>query len=265
MSYAIMKENKEKMMTRVVLEISYLGTNYHGWQGQNGNQKHLLTIQGVVEEGIKKALGEYISLVASGRTDQGVSAICQVAHMDTCTTIPPEKIKYVINQYLPEDIRILKSYPVHDQFHARFHAKEKTYRYSIYLSDTTIPYYENFATRVHGNLNIEDMKKASAYLVGEHDYTSFCAASTEVESKVRTIHSLTIEKHGQLIEFTICGNGFLYNMVRILVGTLLDVGKGKIHSEDILSIMQAKDRTKAGKTMPAKGLVLVDVRYDSNK
>lgn len=252
-------------MTRVALEVSYLGEKYHGWQGQNGNQKHLPTVQGVLEEALKKALNEEISVTASGRTDQGVSALCQVAHMDTCTSIPPEKIKYVANIHLPEDIRILRSYAVPEEFHARFSAKQKTYRYSIYVSSTTIPYYESFATRVHEKVNVENMKKASSHLLGEHDFTSFCASSTETENKVRTIYSIDMKQREQVIEFTICGNGFLYNMVRIIVGTLLDVGKGKKASEDILAILQAKDRTKAGKTMPAKGLVLLNVQYDTNK
>lgn len=249
-------------MTRVALVISYVGSGYHGWQIQNGEQKHFSTVQSVIEKGIEKALGEKVNLVASGRTDQGVSSIGQVAHMDTSTSIAPEKIKYVINEHLPEDIRILRSYEVSDEFHARYSAKLKTYQYHLYVSDTTIPYFETYATRVHYDLDLEKMREGGKCLLGEHDFTSFCSANTEVESKIRTITDITITKTGQEYTFSITGNGFLYNMVRIIVGTLIDVGRGKVTVSELNHILEAKDRTQASKTMPAKGLVLYNVQYD---
>lgn len=252
-------------MTRVGLQISYVGRNYHGWQIQNGTQQHFPTIQGTLCQAIEKALGQKVDLIGSGRTDQGVSAIGQIAHMDIDTTYPMEKLCYLINAYLPQDIRVLRSFLVSDEFHARYSAKLKTYQYSVYFSPITIPYYEQFAEQIKRQPNLNSMQQASKYFLQEHDFTSFCAAATEVENKVRTITDITITQTGQLIQFSITGNGFLYHMVRIMVGTLLEVGYGKRKPEDIAILLQKKDRTLAGKTMPAKGLLLVNVEYETEK
>ena len=247
---------------RIALTISYLGEKYHGWQIQNGEQSGNPTIQLALQQAIQKGFGQACQVVGSGRTDQGVSALGQVAHMDLETTVLPETVAYVINQHLPQDIRVITSQLVDNDFHARYSAKQKTYCYSVYFSNIAIPYYDQFAVQMNGKIDLEKIREAITYLVGTHDFTSFCSASTEVVDKVRTITDCQVEKKDGIVSFRITGNGFLYNMVRIIVGTLLEVGYGKRLPQDIKTILEAKDRTKAGKTMPAKGLILYGVDYN---
>ena len=242
---------------RIKLTVEYDGGPFCGWQSQiNGT-----TVQGEIERAFFEQTGQKINLVGSGRTDAGVHALGQVAHFDTDCAIPPEKIAYAINTHLPESIRILKSELVGEDFHARFNAKKKTYIYKIYTGDISSPIRRNTAVFVRGTLDDEKMKEALAYIVGEHDFTCFMASGSPVKDAVRTVYSLDFEKDGNDYTFRITGNGFLYNMVRIIVGTLIYVGQGRISPNEVKNIIDSKDRTLAGITMPPQGLYLESVVY----
>ena len=240
---------------RYMMKISYNGKGYCGWQKQI-NKK---TIQGVLEEAMKKVLNCDIEVVASGRTDSDVSAICQVAHFDIDNVIPKGLVGH-INSLLPDDIRVLDIELAKDSFHARFNAKLKTYKYYFYTGKVNNPYYDTFAHHTKYQLNYSTMQKAIKALIGEHNFTSFCSVDTDVKSKVRVIKKAELKKTGDLYEFSITGNGFLYNMVRIIVGTIIDIGRGKI-SMSIDDIIKKEERKFAGVTVPAKGLVLFNVEY----
>lgn len=241
----------------IALEISYLGKNYSGYQVQPNK----VTVQGVLENAIEKAFGKKITTTASGRTDAGVSALCQVVNFNIETSIPAERIMYVINENLPNDIRVMRSFEVGEDFNARYSSKRKTYEYNFYCSNTENAIYSEHALFVKGELDIESMKMACKLLVGEHDFTSFCASDTEVVNKVRTIYSADIIKTSFGYKFIVCGNGFLYNMVRIIMGTLLEIGYKKLKYNDILTILEQKNRAKAGPTVSSVGLMLVNVEY----
>lgn len=244
-------------MKRIKLTIAYDGTNYCGWQVQpNG-----ITIEEVLNKAIQKLTGEDILVIGASRTDSGVHALGNVAVFDTETTIPPEKLAMALNQRLPEDIVIVKSEEVHADFHPRYCDCSKTYEYHIIntrIPDPTRRLTNYFVSYV---LDIEKMRQAAAYLVGEHDFVSFCNVRTDVESTVRTITGLEILTNGDEITIRITGNGFLYNMVRIIVGTLIRVGRGFYEPEKVKEILEAKDRKAAGVTAPAHGLVLVKIDY----
>jgi len=242
---------------RYLIKVSYNGRNYSGFQVQ----KNLDTIQLRLENVLSEVLKENISIVASGRTDAGVSAILQVCHFDIDSEIDIKRTIGYSNSILPRDIRIIDIQMVDDQFHARFGAKKKTYEYYFYIGEE-IPVYEEFATNIGFNIDIESMKTACRYFIGEHDFTAFCSSNTEVQDKVRTIYGMEIsEVNENLYKLSITGNGFLYNMVRIIMGTIVSVGLGKISLKDLASIIDSKNRTLTGKTMPAKGLVLKNVVY----
>lgn len=237
------------------MKISYSGKNYCGWQKQH-NKK---TVEGVIEEVMTSILGCNIDIVGSGRTDSDVGAICQVAHFDIDKVIPKGLMGH-INSLLPNDIRVNSIELAKDTFHARYNAKLKTYKYYFYIGNAKNAYYDLYAQHVKYQLNDSAMQKAIKRLVGEHNFTSFCSADSDVKDKVRTIKSATLTRNNDLYEFTITGNGFLYNMVRIIVGTLVDIGRGKI-TLSMDEIIKKCDRKYAGVTMPAKGLVLFNVEY----
>ncbi len=246
---------------RVCLVVEYDGTNYVGWQVQpNG-----ISVQQVIEETFKNVFGEEIKLVASGRTDSGVHATAQHAHFDTNLTIDASRICYGLNSKLPKDIKIVKSFEVAQDFHARYNTKNKTYKYSVYTSEIERPLFERFAVRVNLGLNVDKMREGARLIEGEHDFISFCASGSSVKSTVRTVYKIDILTDDEKIDFVVEGNGFLYNMVRIIVGTLLELGYGKIGLEDISNALSGKNRSALGKTMPAKGLCLVAVRYLEEK
>lgn len=242
-------------MMRVKLTFSFDGSNYFGSQ----KQLNKITIQSVLENALKSIYKTDVSLVFSGRTDSGVSAICQVAHFD-CEKIIG-KLTGRLNSVLPKDIRIISDEVVDDNFHARFNAKQKTYQYNFYISNTPIPYYDRFALRINENVNIDKMMMECNSFLGEHDFTSF-SGKTEVENKVRNISQCGINNCGYgLYSFMVTGNGFLYNMVRIMVGTLIDIGGGII-KYGVKDILNSLDRTRAGKTVSAVGLVLLGIKYE---
>lgn len=242
---------------RIKLLISYDGTAYCGWQVQpNG-----ITIQEVLEQAWLDLTGEKVRITGSGRTDAGVHALAQVAHFDTQSSIPPEKIFLALNVRLPNDIKVLKSEKIDDDFHAVKSAKQKTYRYSTYLSKTILPLKERYSVQLERIPDIEKMKLCAKMLVGEHDFKAFCASGSGAKTTVRTITSIKIEKATENIDFIVSGNGFLYNMVRIIVGVLLSVGYNESTINQVEQMLLTGKRPVKIKTLPAKGLTLTKVEY----
>lgn len=295
-------ENSDKMTSelyttrRILLRVAYDGTNYHGWQVQP-NAK---TIEGELNRVLTQLTGEEIQVTGASRTDAGVHALGNVAVFDTVSKIPAEKFSYALNQRLPEDIVIQSSLQVADDFHPRHCDCRKTYEYDILNRTFPLPAYRNTAYFLYGDLDLDAMRKACQAFLGEHDFASFCAAGAQVQTTVRTIYSLEVleqplavtgrgskpasEVTGadpicqptetaaveqsqrspeRLLTIRVRGNGFLYNMVRIIAGTLVEVGRGHIRPEEVEGIIAACDRAKAGPTAPARGLRLVEIKYDS--
>ena len=249
------------MSKRVFLRIAYDGTNYHGWQIQDNG----ITVEEIINRKLTELLGEKIAVIGASRTDSGVHALGNVAVFDTDTRIPADKISFALNQRLPEDIRIQESKEVAGDFHPRFCNSRKTYEYKILNRRFAMPTERLYSHFVYMPLDFEKMKEAAAFIVGEHDFKSFCSTRTQVENTVRTVYSLELDKKGDMIYIRICGNGFLYNMVRILAGTLIGVGRGAIAPEQIPAILEAKDRQAAGMTVPPQGLRLVEIDYLEEK
>ena len=241
--------------------ISYDGHLFYGYQVQPGQR----TIQDELEKALQTLhkAKERIPVVSSGRTDSGVHAVGQTIHFDSPLSIPEAKWPYALNALLPDDISVRKAEAVNDQFHARFSAKRKEYRYMIYRGRHPDVFKRYYAYHVPDDIDMEKVKEASRYLVGTHDFTSFCATKTEVKDKVRTVHELEWSDTGDGLQMRIVGSGFLYNMVRIIAGTLLDVGTGKFSPGDIEKMILAKNRDAAGRTAPAHGLYLWRVIYDN--
>lgn len=245
-------------MRNIKLTIEYDGKDFNGWQ----KQPNKLNIQGTIEQAITRITGEEVELNASGRTDSGVHALGQVANFKTNINIPIEKIAIALNSNLKKSIRIIKAEEVEEKFHSRLSCKRKTYRYIINNSEFSSAIYRNIETHIPQRLDIENMKIASRFFEGEHDFKAFKASGTSSKSSVRTIYKAEVkEMYNNRIYIELTGNGFLYNMVRIISGTLVDVGTHKINPEDIKNIIEAKDRNLAGKTLPPQGLYLVSVEY----
>jgi tRNA pseudouridine38-40 synthase len=273
----------EQKKRRILLRVAYDGTRYHGWQIQPKDD----TIEGELNKALSRLTGEEIQVVGASRTDAGVHAQGNVAVFDTVSKIPPEKFSYALNPFLPPDIAVQESTEVAADFHPRHCDCIKTYEYHILNRRVPLPCYRDTSFFFHGTLDVDAMKKACPYVVGEHDFASFCAAGAQVQTTVRTIYDLEIfvtelgratkaalpeavdtafpvrieNAPNRMITIRVRGNGFLYNMVRIIAGTLLEVGKGRIQPEEMAEIIQACDREKAGPTAPAKGLELVEIAY----
>lgn len=243
-------------MKRYMLTVAYDGTAYCGFQVQNNYP----TIEGELNNALSALLSTEIKVIGASRTDAGVHALCNVAVFDAETGIPAEKLAYALNQRLPEDIRIVNSREVPADFHPRHCDSRKIYEYRITVGEFPIPTKRLYTHFTYHDLDVEKMKQAAVFLEGEHDFKSFCAAAAVVESTVRTIYSVTVEKQDADVVIRVCGSGFLYNMVRIIAGTLMDVGMGKYEPEKINDILNAVDRRAAGPTAPACGLMLV--KYD---
>lgn len=242
---------------RVKLVVAYDGTAYHGWQLQRG----VVTIESELNRCLSGLLEEEIQVIGASRTDSGVHALGNVAVFDTNTRIPPEKISYALNQRLPEDIRIQCSEEVALDWHPRHCDSRKTYEYRIYRGEFPMPVKRLYALHEYHKLDVEKMRRAAEYLVGEHDFKSFCYTGAQVETTIRTIINVEILEEGSDLAIRVCGNGFLYNMVRIIVGTLLEVGRGKRSPESMKTVLEAKDRAAAGPTAPAHGLLLVKYEF----
>ncbi len=249
------------MEKRVRLTVSYDGTNYCGWQIQpNG-----ITIEEVLNKKLSEMTGEQITVIGASRTDSGVHARGNVAVFDTASPIPAERMAYALNRKLPEDIVIVKSEEVPADWHPRYQDCMKTYEYHIWNSCVPDPTKRHMTYHVSYRLDIAKMRKAARYLIGEHDFVSFCSIHRNVKTTVRTIYALDIEKHNEELTIRIRGNGFLYNMVRIIVGTLLRVGRGFYTPEQVKDILEAKSRESAGVTAPPQGLILMEIQYENEK
>ncbi|MCI8570307.1 MAG: tRNA pseudouridine(38-40) synthase TruA [Lachnospiraceae bacterium] len=244
-------------MKRIKMTVAYDGTAYYGWQIQPG----VPTIEGELNRALSGLLQEDIQVIGASRTDSGVHALCNVAVFDTDARIPGEKISYALNQRLPEDIRIQKSEETAQDFHPRHCKSRKTYEYRILNRQFPLPTRRLYAYFTYVPLDLEKMRQAAAPLVGEHDFKSFCSPSAAVESTIRTIYDLTVEKERDEIIIRVCGGGFLYNMVRIIAGTLMEAGRGNMQPEQVKEILAAKDRRAAGPTAPACGLTLVEYKF----
>lgn len=245
-------------MERYMLEVAYDGTNYCGWQVQPG----LPTIEGELNKALSGLLGCETEVIGASRTDSGVHGLGNVAVFDADTRIPGEKFKYALNQRLPEDIRVQTSRQVAPDFHPRHRESRKTYQYRICCREIELPTERLYAHFTYRKLKVEPMRKAAAYIVGEHDFKSFCSAGSQVKETVRTIYSADVEQEGDFIHIQVTGNGFLYNMVRILAGTLIEIGAGVRQPEEMEQIIAGCDRSLAGPTAPARGLRLVKIEYN---
>lgn len=248
---------------RYVLKIAYDGTAYAGWQ----RQKNAPTVQQVLEETIFSTLGQDLRVTASGRTDAGVHAAGQVCHFDSdVITVPPEKMPDCLNRFLPPDIRIVEGWGAAESFDSNRSAKRKTYCYSLYVSPREMPLKERYAVRIENAPSQARLQEIARLFEGEHDYKAFCASGSSVKTTVRTVYEVRVEEGESFdsrdIRIYVTGNGFLYNMVRTMAGTLLAIADGKRTETDLLSAYQTGDRNLLGKTMPAKGLTLMQVKYD---
>ncbi len=244
-------------MANIKLTIQYEGTNYIGWQKQPKGD----SIQREIEKAIKQITGEEVDLIGSGRTDSGVHAIGQVANFHTNSSIPPDRFMYALNSKLPEDISIVKSEEVAKDFHSRYDAIGKRYKYLIYNHPIRNPLYRRFVYHVFYPLDYHEMNKGIRYFIGTHDFTSFMSANSNVDNPIRRIDQSFLSREGDLIIFSIEGNGFLYNMIRIIVGTLVEIGRGVMKPHNIPHIIESKNRELAGPTAPPQGLYLEKVYY----
>jgi tRNA pseudouridine38-40 synthase len=242
---------------RVRLIVAYDGTAYCGWQIQNNGR----TIEGELNKALSELLNEDIKVIGASRTDAGVHALGNVAVFDTESRIPADKISYALNVRLPEDIRIQLSEQVDDDWHPRHCESRKTYEYRIYCNDFPMPVKRLYSYFTYRKPDVIKMREAAAYLVGEHDFKSFCQTGAQVESTVRTIYTAEVEEQVDDIVIRICGSGFLYNMVRIIVGTLMEIGQGKREPMEMVNILEKCDRSAAGPTAPPQGLTLIKYEF----
>ena len=265
-------------MRRVMLTVAYDGTAYRGWQIQTGQE----TIEGVLNRCIGELTGETVEVIGASRTDSGVHAMGNLAVFDTQSLIPAEKFSYALNQRLPEDIRIQNSEEVAADFHPRHCSSRKTYEYRIYNAPFALPVKRLYSYFTYVPLDVERMRQGAAFLVGEHDFKSFCSVDTQAQTTVRQVDSVEvweenifgvadvakdavpgreIRRPGREIVIRVAGRGFLYNMVRIIAGTLMEVGRGKLPPECVKDILAACDRQAAGPTAPACGLTLIGYEF----
>ncbi|MBQ9714581.1 MAG: tRNA pseudouridine(38-40) synthase TruA [Clostridia bacterium] len=248
---------------RYVLKIAYDGTEYAGWQ----TQKNANSVQETIEKAVHDALGVDIRITASGRTDAGVHAAGQVCHFDLDSSVPPEKMPDCINRFLPPDIRAIEGWGKDENFDSNRSAKRKTYCYSLYVSNREMPLKERFSVRVEDAPNLPKLQETARLFEGEHDFKAFCASGSSVKTTVRTVYEVRVEEQisfgGRDIKIYVTGNGFLYNMVRTMVGELLDIATGRRTKESLYQAFETGNRSLLGKTMPAKGLTLLTVEYSA--
>lgn len=245
------------MKKRIRLTVAYDGTGYCGWQIQNNGK----TIQGELNRCLEELLGHPVETMGASRTDAGVHALGNVAVFDTDSQIPAEKFSYALNQRLPDDIRIQASQEVDPDFHPRYRESEKTYRYQILNRRFPLPTERLYSYFYHYPLDVEKMQEAASILVGRHDFASFCGAGAQVKTTVRLVTGFSVERKGDMVCLQVSGRGFLYNMVRIFAGTLIEVGNGVYLPEHVQEILDARDRGAAGPTAPACGLTLLGIRF----
>lgn len=244
-------------MRTIRLTLEYDGSDYHGWQLQPG----VPTVQGTVEEAVKKLSGEEVRLRAAGRTDAGVHALGQVASFETRLALPADKIRSALNAFLPKDIAVLEAEEAPPSFHPQYSAKEKTYKYLILNRPLPSPLWRRYCWHVRTSLELEAMQEAASCFIGSHDFTAFSSSGDEVHSSVRTVRESRIEREGELLTFWVTADGFLRYMVRTMVGTLVLVGRGKLPPGQMAALLSSGDRGRAGPVAPARGLYLVRVCY----
>ena len=245
------------MEKRIRLKISYDGTAYHGWQIQDG----MVTVEGVLAEAIGEAVGKPVEVIGASRTDAGVHALGNIAVFDADTPIPADKMSMVLNKLLPDDISVVRSDEVPSDWHPRKQDCRKTYEYRIYTAPVRMPLKRLYAHYTYSELDIGEMDRAAGFFTGEHDFTAFCAAGSQATTFTRTIYACNVKKDGIEAVISVTGSGFLYNMVRIIAGTLYEVGLGRKKADDIPGIIDSLDRRKAGPTLPACGLTLIGYEY----
>ena len=253
----------------IKIMIEYDGSKYSGWQRLGKTAVDAVSksikkssIQSVLEYNLSRLLDEDIKLIGSGRTDASVHALGQVANFYSYTKLPLKELLIGINRLLPEDIAVLDIEEVDLNFHSRYSAKAKTYEYRIYMGETQSVFLRKYTYHEQNELDIVNMKKAASYLVGTHDFKSFSTERKDGKSTVRTINDIYFHINGSVLTICITGNGFLYNMVRIIIGTLMEIGEGNRGADDMLDILKSKDRQKAGFTISGHGLFLYRVWYD---
>jgi len=244
-------------MRTIKLTIAYDGTSYCGWQRQENG----LSIQEVLEKKLRKILGERVTVTASGRTDSGVHARAQVAHFETRSVMPLRNILRALTANLPRDIAVFRVSGARAGFDAQRDAISKLYRYTIYNNQVMSPFLRAHALHIPYRLDAAAMKKAARHLMGKNDFASFQNAHSSAKTSVRTIEKISVSKKGSLIAISVQADGFLYNMVRSIVGTLIEVGRGRIAPDEVLRILKKKNRSHAGPTVPPHGLTLIRVKY----
>lgn len=249
--------NEESNKKRILLRVAYDGTDFHGWQVQPNAR----SVEGELNKAIQKMTGEEISVIGASRTDAGVHGMGNVAVFDTLSPIPADKFMYALNTKLPEDVSVVESCDVVADFHPRHCDSIKTYEYRFYVSEVNNPLKRRNAYRIQYRPDTKLMNEAAAYLVGEHDFKSFCSVHTSAETTVRKLYSAAVREDGEDIVIRVSGAGFLYNMVRIIAGTLLDVGNKKYNPGHIKDILEGRDRTLAGPTLEPQGLTLISIEF----
>lgn len=245
-------------MRNLLLTIAFDGTNYHGWQVQ----KNAVTVQEVLQRAINKIVGHTVEVKGSSRTDSGVHANMFCVSFKTHSDIETKRLVFALNRHLPRDIAVKACKEVADEFHARYSAVAKQYVYKIWNSPIRNPFLDKYSLHYKYPLDVDRLNRAAKGFLGTHDFTSFCSIRSDVQDAVRTVRRSEVVKNGELVEFIVEADGFLFNMVRIMVGTLLFVAQGKISADAIEDIIISKSRTKAGPTAPAHGLFLNKVFYD---
>jgi len=244
-------------MKNIALCLRYDGSRYHGWQVQ----KNDITVAQTMEEALAKVCGERIKLTGCGRTDAGVHALSYCANFRSDTRIPLDKLPYALNARLPRDIAAQRALEVPEEFHARYSTREKEYRYRILNSSIRDPFLEGFCYRYPHRLDEQLLEETFSCLLGTHDFRGFSSVGWETTDTVRTLTGLRVERTGDVVDIFLKGDGFLYNMVRIIVGTMLRVSEGKLSAQDLLTLLETGDRSLAGPTAPAQGLALYQVYY----
>lgn len=255
----ILRDDKDMAKKRrIMLTVSYDGTNYSGWALQSSTPN---TVEGVLNRAIHGLTGEDIAVIGASRTDAGVHAYGNIAVFDTCSTIPGDRFSFALNHILPEDVRVVESMEVAPEFHPRHCDTEKTYEYRVLNTKMPVPIRRLYTYHFSMPLDEEKMQEAAEYLVGEHDFTSFCNVESQAASHVRTIKDITVTRNGDEVIISVTGNGFLYNMVRIIAGTLILVGRGKKEPSEVKRMLESRDRKAAGPTAPPEGLFLIKYKF----
>lgn len=244
-------------MVRIKLIVEYDGTNYHGFQ----RQLNAHTVQAEIEQCLEKLTGEKITIVGAGRTDAGVHALGQVVAFDSGAAVPANKYHLALNSFLPPDIRVLTSEAVRPDFNPRFDAVQKQYRYLIYHKKAGAVLFRNYAYCYSGELNLKAMQEACTFIKGKHDFKAFCTSGSSAKTSIRTVKYCRLGEEDPFIKLEIAADGFLYNMVRIIAGNLMEIGKGRMKPDYLKDIIDSRDRSLGGPTAPPQGLYLAAVEY----